>query len=203
MTYKLTYFDMTGRAEQIRFLLSYLNVDFEDIRFDCDQWPSIKPNMPFGQVPVLEIDGKQVSQSIAISRYLANKAGLAGRDEWESLLIDVAVDNIYEMRQEIVKYFHEKNEEIKTKMYGTLANETIPFYSDRFEKIVSENGGYFVNGKLSWPDLYFVSILDQVKSRAKIDLVEGRTHLTVLKEKVLAVPQIKAWMAKRPKSLLK
>lgn len=44
MTYKLTYFDMTARAEQIRFLLSYLNVDFEDIRFDRDQWPSIKPS---------------------------------------------------------------------------------------------------------------------------------------------------------------
>lgn len=55
--------------------------------------------MPFGKVPVLEIDGKTVNQSIAISRYLAKKAGLAGNDEWESLLIDVAVDNIYEIRQ--------------------------------------------------------------------------------------------------------
>lgn len=55
--------------------------------------------MPFGQIPVLEIDGKVVNQSIAISRYLAKKAGLAGDDEWESLLIDVAVDNIHEMRQ--------------------------------------------------------------------------------------------------------
>lgn len=55
--------------------------------------------MPFGKVPVLEIDGKLVNQSTAISRYLAKKAGLAGNDEWESLLIDVAVDNIYEIRQ--------------------------------------------------------------------------------------------------------
>lgn len=55
--------------------------------------------MPFGKVPVLEIDGKMFNQSVAISRYLAKKAGLAGNDEFESLLIDVAVDNIYEMRQ--------------------------------------------------------------------------------------------------------
>lgn len=55
--------------------------------------------MPFGKVPVMEIDGKVVNQSVAISRYLAKKAGLAGEDEWEALLIDVAVDNIYEMRQ--------------------------------------------------------------------------------------------------------
>lgn len=55
--------------------------------------------MPFGKVPVMEIDGKLVNQSIAIGRYLAKKAGLAGNDEWESLLIDIAVDNIYEIRQ--------------------------------------------------------------------------------------------------------
>lgn len=55
--------------------------------------------MPFGKVPVLEVDGKVVNQSLAISRYLAKKAGLIGSDEWESLLIDVAVDNINDMRE--------------------------------------------------------------------------------------------------------
>ncbi|XP_022173346.1 glutathione S-transferase-like [Myzus persicae] len=199
-TYKLTYFNLTARGEQIRFLLSYLNVDFEDVRFKPEQWPEIKPTMPFGKVPVLEIDGKTVNQSIAISRYLAKKAGLAGNDEWESLLIDVAVDNIYEIRQEIMKYYHEKNEEIKSKLRGPIVNDSIPFYFDKFEKIVSENGGYFVNGKLSWPDLYFVSILDHIKSVIDVDLVDGRPHLKALKHKVLEIPQIKSWIARRPKS---
>lgn len=47
-----------------------------------------------------------------------------------------------------MKYWHEKNQETKSKMIGTLVNETIPFYLERFEKTVSENGGYFVNGKV-------------------------------------------------------
>ncbi|KAE9532761.1 hypothetical protein AGLY_009842 [Aphis glycines] len=201
-SYKLTYFNLTARAEQIRFLLSYLNIDFEEVRIEFEQWPTIKSTMPFGQVPVLEIDGKVVNQSVAICRYLAKKAGLAGGDEWESLLIDIAVDNIYEIRQEIMKYHHERNEEIKSKLRDTIVNDSIPFYFDRFEKIVSENGGYFVNGKLSWPDLYFVSILDHLKSIINVDLVDGRPHLTALKHKVLDIPQIKSWIAKRPKSLL-
>jgi len=54
--------------------------------------------MPFGQVPILEIDGKILNQTIAISRYLAKKAGLAGKDEWESLLIDIAADNVTDLR---------------------------------------------------------------------------------------------------------
>nr|QGW08828.1 glutathione S-transferases [Sitobion avenae] len=199
-TYKLTYFNLTARAEQIRFLLSYLNVDFEDVRIEHEQWPAIKPTMPFGQLPVLEIDGKTFNQSTAICRYLAKKAGLAGDDEWESLLVDIAVDNIYEIRQVIMNYYHEPNEEIKSKLRDPIVNYSIPFYFDRFEKIVSENGGYFVNGKLSWPDLYFVSILDHMKWVIDVDLVDGRPHLTALKHKVLAIPQIKSWIAKRPKS---
>lgn len=43
-TYKLTYFNITALAEPIRFLLSYLNIDFEDVRFEREQWPSIKPS---------------------------------------------------------------------------------------------------------------------------------------------------------------
>lgn len=54
--------------------------------------------MPFGKVPVLEIDGKALNQSVAITRYLSKKAGLAGSDDWESLLIDIAVDNICDLR---------------------------------------------------------------------------------------------------------
>lgn len=52
--------------------------------------------------------------------------------------------------------------------------------------------------QLSWPDLYFVSILDHIKFVTKVDLVEGRPNLTALKNKVLNVPQIKSWIAKRP-----
>lgn len=29
-----------------------------------------------------------------------------------------------------------------------MINETIPFYMNKFEKIVGENNGYFVNGKV-------------------------------------------------------
>jgi hypothetical protein len=33
---------------------------------DRDEWQTIKPNTPFGQVPVLEVDGKYLAQSVAI-----------------------------------------------------------------------------------------------------------------------------------------
>lgn len=54
--------------------------------------------------------------------------------------------------------------------------------------------------QLSWPDLYFVSILDHMKFIIQYDFVEGRPNLIALKHKVLTIPQIKSWMDKRPNS---
>lgn len=42
--YKLTYFPVKALAEPIRFLLSYGGVEFEDDRFNRDDWPKIKPS---------------------------------------------------------------------------------------------------------------------------------------------------------------
>jgi len=53
---------------------------------------------PLGKVPVLEIDGKVLNESMAITRYLSRKAKLVGSDDWESLLIDIAVDGINDLR---------------------------------------------------------------------------------------------------------
>lgn len=55
--------------------------------------------MPMGQIPVLEIDGKQIHQSIAICRYLAKKVGLSGYDDFENFEIDCVVDTLDDLRQ--------------------------------------------------------------------------------------------------------
>lgn len=70
--------------------------------------------MPFGKVPILEIDGKVLNQSIAICRYLSKKCGLAGSNDWESLMIDIAVDNINDLRQGKIFIYLFKN----TKKYS-------------------------------------------------------------------------------------
>ena len=60
---------------------------------------------PFGQLPLVEIDGKKINQSIAVCRYLAKKVGLSGKNDWENLQIDASVDNIYDLQSSKVYYF--------------------------------------------------------------------------------------------------
>ena len=60
--------------------------------------------MPFGQVPVLEEDGKKINQSTAICRYLAKQFKLSGKDDWENLEIDATVDTIHDLRASKLNY---------------------------------------------------------------------------------------------------
>ena len=64
--------------------------------------------------------------------------------------------------------------------------------------MVKANGGYLAAGKLTWADFYFVAILDYLNHMAKEDLVANQPNLKALREKVLGLPAIKAWVAKRP-----
>ncbi|VDN38140.1 unnamed protein product [Cylicostephanus goldi] len=90
--YKLTYFEARGAAEVIRQIFALAGAEYEDVRIPRDEWPKHKsvsittnslfrnaiwPNakMPFGQMPVLEVDGQQLAQSFAIARFLAKKFG--------------------------------------------------------------------------------------------------------------------------------
>ncbi len=50
--------------------------------------------MPFGVLPVLEVDGEVISESIAICRYIAKTVGLYGETPLEQAQIDMVVDNI-------------------------------------------------------------------------------------------------------------
>lgn len=54
--------------------------------------------MPMGQMPVLEVDGRRVHQSLAMCRYVAKQVGVAGKDAFEDLQIDALVDTINEFR---------------------------------------------------------------------------------------------------------
>lgn len=54
---------------------------------------------------MLEVNGKKVCQSVAISRYLGKKAGIGGKDDWEDLIIDMTVDTVNDLKDGNIKTF--------------------------------------------------------------------------------------------------
>lgn len=42
--YKVYYFNVKALGEPLRFLLSYGNLPFDDIRITREEWPALKPS---------------------------------------------------------------------------------------------------------------------------------------------------------------
>ncbi|XP_034250056.1 glutathione S-transferase-like [Thrips palmi] len=196
--YKLHYFNVTALGEPVRYLLAYGKADWEDIRYEAEDWEKVKAKMPFGQMPVLDVDGKFHAQSVALSRYLAKQYGLAGKDDLENLQIDIAVDLFGDFRTKIGGWYYDAFPESKAAKEGPLFKEQIPFYLNKFEEIVKANGGYLVNGKLTWADIYFVAPLNYFKALTGNDFLVGYPGLQALVKTVESQPDIAAYIAKRP-----
>ena len=67
---------------------------------------SLKASLPFGQLPVLEVDGAIISQSMAIARYLANEFGLAGDSNMVKAQIDEVVDVVNDIQAAMVRQYN-------------------------------------------------------------------------------------------------
>ena len=69
------YFQIHGRAEAIRMMLWYAKVPYENKfcpLFNTEEWKSAREDFEFKAVPEIDIDGKRLSQTISIMRYIAN-----------------------------------------------------------------------------------------------------------------------------------
>lgn len=100
---------------------------------------------------------------------------------------------------EIAAYHYEADEKVKETKLQT-AKEIVPQFLERLDAQVKKNNGYFVGGALSWADLTFVALLDYLNYMMKEDIIAKYDNLKELKKKVLEIPGIKSWVAKRPQT---
>ena len=95
-TLKLYYFDIKGKGEPIRRFCAYAGLELEDYRFTSrDEFLKLKEDgtLSFGQVPMLEVDGKhRLVQTAAILRYLAKISGLYPEDPLLAAKVDAIMD---------------------------------------------------------------------------------------------------------------
>lgn len=150
----LTYFDFDGgRGEPARIALGLGNIVFEDIRLPVAEWPSLKHQYPFHQVPVLEVDGQALSQSNSINRYVAKLAGLYPADDWQAALCDEVMDAVDDVVQLVVNTFFLSDDEKKSKREALVADE-LPLYLQQMARRLNANGGeYFADRRLTIADL--------------------------------------------------
>ncbi|RCN48921.1 glutathione S-transferase protein [Ancylostoma caninum] len=192
--YKLTYFDGRGAAETIRQLFVLAGQEYEDVRLSRDECLNTRM-MPFSQMPVLEVDGKQLAQSFAIVRFLARKFGEA--------LVDSIADQYKDFTMEVLPClvvllgFAEGDLEKLTEEVLLPAREK--FFGCITKFLKESKSGYLVGDSLTFADLYVAEISAEFDKRFP-KIYDGFPEVKAHAEKVRSIPALKRWIETQPET---
>jgi glutathione S-transferase len=201
----LTYFDFDGsRGEVPRLAMHIGGVAFEDRRIARKDWMALRDTMPFQQLPVLDVDGKVITQSNTINRYVGKLAGLYPKDDWQAARADEVMDAVEDLTTRIGATIR-MDDEARKKAREELAAGPIPRFLQQLEARLKAGGGeWFVENRLTVADLKCYILVRWLKSgvidHVPSDIVDRNAPLLAKHlERVANHPKIAAYYAARKK----
>ncbi|CEF67662.1 Protein dispatched [Strongyloides ratti] len=202
MVYKLTYFGVRGYGEPARLMFRHAGVDFDDNVIDHSVWPKIKPTTPFGQVPVLEVEGKQIAQSFAIYRFLGNKFGLCPGNEVDKAMADSIAEYVKEFDNKAHDYFIIILGFMQGDKDAEWKNKVLPAVEQYFPVITNwlkaAGNGYLTKAGLSWVDFFAAEKLGNVVNTCQT-VAAKYPEIKAFVDKIYSLPTIKSYVESRSK----
>ncbi|KAK1939309.1 Glutathione S-transferase [Phytophthora citrophthora] len=119
-----------------RLIFNYGDISFNDHRIVYAGIATLKPTLPFGQLPVLELDGVVYAQSMAITRYAAKLAGLYPSDALNALKADMFSCAVGEIEGPFIDFTYMTQDEAEKPQKKVFIEETVPKFFAVFEKMV-------------------------------------------------------------------
>ncbi|XP_023374168.1 hematopoietic prostaglandin D synthase [Otolemur garnettii] len=221
--YKLTYFNMRGRAEIIRYIFAYLDIAYEDHRIERADWPKIKSTLPFHKIPILEVDGLILHQSLAIARYLTKNTAcyydfLQGLPYqiihyFQCFLGAVWLGDLHSPLWWLQAFLHSclirlpftVNPEtlaygVKDQIFKELLTSDAPHLLQDLDTYLGEKE-WFIGNSVTWADFYWDTCSTTLLV-FKPDLLDMYPRLVTLKKRVQGIPAIADWIQRRPQTKL-
>ena len=200
---KLTYFDFDGgRGEPARLALHIGGIAFEDHRIAGKDWPAFRDKTPFLAMPTLEVDGRVVSQSNSINRYVGKLTGLYPKDDLQAFLCDEVMEAAEDISTRIAQTI-DLPEDAKEKAREELATGHITRYLEQFQaRLKAAGGDYFADQRLTVADLKVVMLIRWLRSGVldyiPKDLVDTVAPLLVKHfERVASHPKVAEYYQRR------
>lgn len=157
-------FVILGRAAVICAVLDIANIPYQLEVVPYAEFAASKEDksrFPLGQMPVLTLpDGKIVTQSVAIARYVGKRANLYPEDPLEALFVDEIIDVTSDV---ISSAPQNPDNDVKKKLREEWAATKLAKFLAFFNsKLVA--GNYLVGGKLTIADLFLYNVLKALRS---------------------------------------
>jgi len=210
---KFTYFNLQGKGETIRLVLAAAGVKYEEKKIDFPEWGPMKESTPFGQLPLITVDGLDLAQSCTIIRYLARKFNLAGDGEEGFAYADMMLEHTQDYIKEFVTARFAKTPEEKQAQCDKLLQTFLPKWLGAAENMLKKRGGvWFSSDKLTYGDLamdhalFWISWKEEKAFEGttgcdeRFNMMDKYPLLKANYERVGDIPEIKAYVASRPKA---
>lgn len=197
---KLIYFDApVSRGEECRLALHLAGIDFEDVRVTAADWPAMKPQMPYGTMPVLELPGHApLAQSNAILVLIGRRHGLHPTNDFEAARHEGMMLHVEELRGRISPTLRMADAEKKVAREALVA-EFLPAWATAAERNIAA-APFFGGEKIHVVDIKLYQAVRWL-SGGKVDhipatIFAGYPKLTGVHDAVRDHPDVKAWYAK-------
>ncbi|MQM37115.1 hypothetical protein KBTX_01105 [wastewater metagenome] len=218
MTYQLYYWPtIQGRGEFVRLALEEAGAAYEDVgrRGDGADFGAVAEvleragvaEVPFAP-PVLEADGRLISQTASILLYLGRRHGLAPSDEagelWANQLQLCVTDWVVEIHDTHHPlgpslYYEEQTAEAARRA-AVFRQDRLPKWLGYFEQVLAANpagDAYLVGDALSHVDLSVFQVVAGLRyafPRAMAALEPDYPRVVALHDRVAARPAIAAYL---------
>lgn len=173
-------------------MLAAAGVDFINIAIDTpEELAALRASgkLPFDQMPLLELDGRNLSQSSAMIRHLARRAGLYGADDTEAMWCDMIAG--------VVADFAETGLQAAFKPASAVDDLKARFakFGPRFEARIADQGsGYSAAAQMTFADVVLAEALSTYLEWVP-DILAATPLLAALYRSVTTQPGIAAYLA--------
>lgn len=205
---KLYYYDMPfWRAECVRLGLFLGGVPFEDVRDQKSADLQAAGKLTFGAMPVLEVDGKMLSQTQAMATYAGRLAGIHPEDPWSDAKVNECLNGCTDVTGTVGATFRLPAEEKIAARQALLAEGgRLRTHLGGLERLCAENGscGHAVGDSVTVADLAIWRLVGWLSSGVVDGIPEdfvGNTFpaLSKLVATVEANGKVQEWKAMHPK----
>jgi glutathione S-transferase len=202
MAYRLHYFPIRGRGEQVRLLFHALEIPFDDVRVDRTGFGDLRAAGPgrlaFGSLPMLEDDGFFLVQGPAILAYLGTKHGARSSDLRQAARCDALTLGAEDLRIRYFRAFSDDDAKKAEFVGGDWAQRWLP----RLDSLLAlnESDRHFVGTTLSVADVALWDVLDAMTTFIPGATLAGQHRLQAFSQAFAARPPVAAYLAARPKN---
>lgn len=211
---RFTYLDIPGKGEAIRLALYVGGLEFEDRRVSYAQIAEMRQSgeLPFGQVPMLEIDDKPFFQSEALLRWVGRQTSLYP-DELQ-LACDEIVEALGDIRNAFAPHWYgvvlgrhpatgetlvSLNDDQRLDVQRTLNDVFLPIRFKYLEEVLKHRGGlYFCGDQMTICDLSYYVLAAGLKQGTFAEGIRSNVlgecpSLRALADRVADHPKVKEW----------